>query len=179
MNPATGPAVPCPGHVLRGQRAAVSAASGRRLRRVRQFREQFACLLVIFADVADTVVHVPDICKSFAVHRHTVPLRRIEIADHVSFLIEVDHRRRPLAAIRDRRIQLGLEFDIRQVVRTIERPDVVVFVHGQTGYPADLPFVWQRLRPIRIELELWRRFRRRSTERAKEPCTQKYRAKRQ
>src|SRR2546428_13289178 len=108
-----------------------------------------------------------------------MPLRRVEGADHVAFLIEVDHRRRPLAAIGNRRIQLRLELNIRQIVGTIERPDAIVLVHGETGNAADLPVVRQRLWPIRIELEFWRRFRRRSSKRAKKSRAQEYGAKSQ
>ena len=53
----------------------------------------------------------------------------------------------------------GIELNFAQVVGTIEHPHVVVLIHGQPCDAAHLPFVRQRLGPVRIELILWRGWR--------------------
>jgi hypothetical protein len=52
-----------------------------------------------------------------------------------------------------------MQLDVGEIVRTVQHPHVVVLVHRQASDAADLPLVWQRLRPIRIELVAWRRRR--------------------
>ena len=124
-----------------------------RLGRARHFADHLAGLRIVFADGV-----LPDVDEPFAVHRHAVPLRRIEGTDDVAVLVDVDHRGRPDAAIGERRSQLRLELDIGQIVRTIQHPDVVVLIHGQPRDAAHLPLVRQGFGPVRIELELGRGF---------------------
>ena len=130
-----------PEHVFRSQGAAITSAPRRHFRLVRQFGNEFAGLLVIFADVAYPVIDISDVRESLTIHGHAVSLRRVEVADYIAFLIEVDHRRRSLAAIRNWWVQLGLEFDIGQIVGAIESPDVIVLVHRQPGDTPHFPFV--------------------------------------
>jgi hypothetical protein len=70
----------------------------------------------------------------------------------------VDHRGRPRAAVGGRRILHGMQLEIPQVIRAIKHPDVVVFVHGEPGDAAHLPFVRQRLGQSGSGM-LWRRLR--------------------
>jgi hypothetical protein len=42
----------------------------------------------------------------------------------------MNHCRRVNAAVGNRRIQLCLEFDAREIVGAIEHPNVIVVVHG-------------------------------------------------
>jgi hypothetical protein len=52
-----------------------------------------------------------------------------------------------------------MQLDIREIVRTIEHPNVVVLVHGQAGHTAHLPLVGKRLGPFGIVLVSWRGLR--------------------
>src|SRR5688572_10157212 len=45
-----------------------------------------------------------------------------------------------------------MELDVRQIVRTVEHPHIVVPVDGQARDAADFPFVGQRFRPSGIDL---------------------------
>ena len=149
-NPATGPALPRPGNVSCRQRG-VAAPARRPLRRARNFADHFTGLGIVLADRV-----LSDVNEPFAVDRHAVSLGRIEGTDDVTGLVDVDHRRRPHAAIGKRRSQFGLKLDIRQIVRPIEDPNVIVLIHGQPGDASHLPLVRQGFGPVRIELKLWR-----------------------
>ncbi len=111
-------------------------------------RQHLAGFRIVFADRV-----LPDVDEALFVDRHPVTLRRVERFDHVPGLVEVNHRRRMDAAVRQRRSQFGFDLDARQIVRTVQHPDVVVLVHGQARHAAHLPFGRQRLRPIGIVLE--------------------------
>ena len=129
-----------------GATPSTSTAARLPVGRARDLSNNFASLRIIFTDRV-----LSDVDKPFAVHIHAVPLRRVERPDDVAVLVDVDHRGRPDAAIRNRRRELGLELDICQIVRTVVHPDVVVLVHGQARDASHLPLVRQRLRPVGIE----------------------------
>ena len=149
-NPATGPALPWPG--TWADATAIGRPPPGGLSGVRgTSRNDFAGVRIVFADRI-----LSDVDEPFAVHRHAVPLRRIEGTDDHAVLIDVDHGRWPHAAIGQRRSQLRLQLNVGQIVRAIEYPDVVVLIHRQSRDAPHLPFVRQRLRPIRIEFELRR-----------------------
>src|SRR5215472_997761 len=140
-----------PRHVRRsGRRIGVATGTWGTLGSARNLSDYFAGLGIILAYGILADVHKP-----LAVDGHAMPLWRIEGSDHVSLLVEMDHRRRTHATIRD--ADLCLQFNIREIVRAIQDPDVVVLVHGQPRDASKFPLVGQRLRPVRIELELRRR----------------------
>ena len=136
----------------RGCFIGVFPAAALRLRDARNLLEQLAGLGIVLANGVHPSDAVPEVDESFAVDRHAMPLRRIEGADHVAVLVDVDHRWRPDAAVGDGRAQLRFQLHISQVVGTVVDPDVVVLIHRQPGDAADLPFVRHRLGPVRIEL---------------------------
>ena len=96
----------------------------------------------------------PRYTKPCAVDVHAVALRRIERADDAAGAIEMNHRRRTRAAQRERRVELRMQLDVREVVRPVVDPDVVVAVDGEPGNAAELPEIRQVLWPGRIEDEI-------------------------
>ena len=133
---------------------AATAAARLIFRRTRHLGQKLARLRIVFAHRIQPVHGIPNVDESFAVHRHAVPLRRIERADHIAFLVDVNHRRRPRAAIRAR--YFPAQFHIPQIVRPIEHPNVVVLIDREPRNAAHLPFIRQRLRPVSIKLVLRR-----------------------
>ena len=123
----------------------LTTAAALPVRRARHLADKFAALRIIFADGVLSQVDEP-----FGVHVHAVPLRRVERPDDVAVFVDVDHRWRPDAAVRNRRSELCLELNICQVVRTVVHPDVVVLVDGQARDASHLPLVRQRLGPVGI-----------------------------
>src|SRR6185503_16635373 len=81
-----------------------------------------------------------------------VALGRVKGAKYVPVLADVAHRRRPRAAISRRRRQLRVELDVGQIVRTVEHPDVIVPVDGESRDTADFPLVGKGLGPFGIVL---------------------------
>ena len=130
-----------------GRRCALTAAAALPLGRAGHLADNLAGLRIVFADRV-----LSDVDEPLAVHIHAVPLRRIERTDDVAALVEVNHRRRPDAAARQRRRQLGVELDVREIVRAVQHPDVVVPVDGKARDAAHLPLVGQRFGPVGIEL---------------------------
>src|SRR5437762_6913642 len=126
----------------------------RRLGYVRYFCDDLAGLRIVLPNGV-----LSDVYESLIVHIHAVSLRRIKRSDDVALLIEMDHRRRMHTAIGDSGIQLGLELDSGQIVRTVQDPDVIVLIDGQPGHAAELPLVREWFGPIRIEFVLWRGLR--------------------
>ena len=79
-------------------------------------------LRIVLVNAVKSVDRIAGVNESFGVHGHAVSLRRIDVADHVAFSIEVNQRWRQLAAIGNRRIQFRLELNIGQIVRDDRTP---------------------------------------------------------
>ena len=139
------------GAVFESGVASSTAGAGLFLSGARDFGDYFAGFGIVFADGV-----LADVNETFAVDGHAVALRGVEGADDVTGFIDVDHGRGADAAIGDGRGELGFELDVGEVVGAIEDPDVVVFVDGEAGNSAELPFVGEGLGPIGIELEFGR-----------------------
>ncbi len=118
---------------------------------MRHLADNLTCLWIVFSDRV-----LPNVNEPFVVHCHAVALRRIEGADDVPVLVDVDHGWRPDTAGGLRRSQLSRELELRQVVGTIQHPHVIVVIHSQACHAAHLPLVRKRFRPVWIELELRR-----------------------
>ena len=121
------------------------------LGRARDLRHHAAGARIVFAHGVLAEVH-----EACAVDVHAVTLRRIERADDAAGAIEVNHRRRTRAAQSERRGELRMQLDVREVVRPVVDPDVVVAVEREPRDAAELPEIRQVLWPGRIEDELGR-----------------------
>ena len=146
-NAATGPRPPWPGLRLRGLKADGPAVLA--LGRARDLGDDVAGARIVLAHRV-----LAEIDEAVAVDVHAVALRRVERADDAACAIEMDHRRRAHAAERERRVELGVQLDVREVVRAVVEPDVLVAVEREPRDAAELPVVRQVLRPRRIEDEL-------------------------
>src|ERR1019366_100557 len=117
----------------------------------RDFGDYFAGFGIVFTNGV-----LADVDETLAVDGHAVALGGVEGADYVAVLVEVNHRRGADATVGEGRGEFGFELDVGEVVGAIEHPDVVVFIDGEAGDSAELPFVGEGLGPIGIELEFGR-----------------------
>ena len=72
---------------------------------------------------------------------------------HIASLVELDDGRRLLAARTSRWVLVGSRFDGVKRVVAMNDPDMVLIVGPDTNGLADVPAVWQRLGPHRIDFE--------------------------
>ena len=75
------------------------------------------------------------------------------MSDEVAGLIELQHRRRRRAALRDWRIRGGVQFTRFERSGAMNDPDMVLRVHRNADGLAHDPVVGQRLRPQRVDFE--------------------------
>ena len=139
---------------LCGWRAEADGPAVLALGRARDLGDDFAGARIVLAHRV-----LAEIDEAVAVDVHAVALRRVERADDAARAVEMDHRRRAHAAERERRVELGVQLDVREIVRAVVEPDVLVAVEREPRDAAELPVIRQVLRPRRIEDELGRALR--------------------
>ena len=124
------------------RRGQSDAAAALPLGRTRHLGENFARSRIVLANRI-----LADVDEPLVVDVHAVPLRGIERSDEVARPVELQHRRRAGAALGNRWRQFRQQFHVRQIVGSVEYPDVTFRVHGEPGNAAELPVVRQRFRP--------------------------------
>ena len=119
------------------------------LRRTSDLGDHAARARIVFAHGV-----LAEVDETIAVDIHAVTLWRVERADDFARPVDMDHRWRPHAAERERRLELRVQLDVRQIVRPVVDPDVVVTVDREACNAAHFPQLWQVFRPGGVEDEL-------------------------